>query len=153
MTTWIKVQQGSGRYDGHGEARGRTDARRPPFPERGRIVIRIAIPLLAAGALGIASTAWAQDARPGSRGELLYSTHCIACHTQQIHWREQRLVTDWASLDAQVRRWSRNAGVAWSDDDVVEVARYLNGLHYRFVPPSVTGAQRADFPPGIARAK
>ena len=124
-----------------------------PFPERGRIVIRIAIRWLAAYAIAITSTAWAQGATPGSRGELLYSTHCIACHTQRIHWREQRLVTDWASLDAQVRRWSRNAGVAWSDDDVVEVARYLNGLHYHFAPPSVTGAERVDAPRGIARAK
>lgn len=29
-----------------------------------------------------------------SRGELLYSTHCIACHSTQIHWREKNwLVT------------------------------------------------------------
>ena len=116
-------------------------------------MIRVTIRILVACVLAITSEAWAQGATPGSRGELLYSTHCIACHTQQIHWREQRLVTDWASLDAQVRRWARNAGVAWSDDDIVEVARYLNALHYRFAPPSVTGAERGDFPRGIARAK
>ena len=40
-----------------------------------------------------------------SRGELLYSTHCIACHTEQVHWREKKLVTDWPSLVAEVNRW------------------------------------------------
>ncbi len=98
-------------------------------------------------------TAWAQGTPQVSRGELLYSTHCIACHTQQIHWREKKLAADWASLDGQVRRWARNAGLAWSDDDVVEVARYLNTLHYRFPAPSVTGAEGGDVPRGLARTK
>ena len=88
-----------------------------------------------------------------SRGELLYSTHCIACHTQQVHWREHKLVVDWASLDAQVRRWARNAGLSWTDNDVVEVARYLNALHYRFPVQSVTAAGTGDVPRGLARTK
>jgi hypothetical protein len=88
-----------------------------------------------------------------SRGELLYSTHCIACHTQQIHWRDQKLVTDWASLDGQVRRWARNTGLSWSDSDVVEVARYLNALHYHFPAPSVTGAEGGDILRALARGK
>ncbi len=98
-----------------------------------------------------APAVWAQGATQPSRGELLYSTHCIACHTQQIHWREQKLVTDWAGLDGQVRRWARNTGLSWSDSDVVEVARYLNALHYRFPVPSVTGAEGGEIPRGRAR--
>jgi mono/diheme cytochrome c family protein len=108
---------------------------------------------LACAFAAVVSTAWAQGATQQSRGELLYSTHCIACHTQQIHWREQKLVTDWASLDGQVRRWARNAGLSWSDNDVAEVARYLNALHYRFAEPSVTGAEGGEIPRGLARAK
>ena len=109
--------------------------------------------LLACAFAAVAPAAWSQDATQPSRGELLYSTHCIACHTQQIHWREQKLVTDWASLDGQVRRWARNTGLSWSDSDIVEVARYLNALHYRFPAPSVTGAGRGDIARGLARAK
>ena len=71
-----------------------------------------------------------------SRGELLYSTHCIACHTEQVHWRERKLVTDWASLRAQVWRWQADAALGWNDDDVAEVARYLNEEFYRL--PSAT---------------
>jgi len=33
-----------------------------------------------------------------SRGELLYSTHCIACHTAQVHWRDKKQATDWELL-------------------------------------------------------
>jgi hypothetical protein len=67
-----------------------------------------------------------------SLGALLYSTHCVACHTSQIHWRDNKLAKDWVSLQAQVRRWQSNSGLGWSDDDIVEVTRYLNQKYYRF---------------------
>jgi mono/diheme cytochrome c family protein len=97
-------------------------------------------------AAGAAAIALAQPASPVSRGELLYSTHCIACHTKEVHWRQQRLATDWPSLERQVRRWAANAGLAWSNEDVAEVARYLNAVHYHFAAPSVTGATPARNP-------
>ena len=81
--------------------------------------------------LGISAEAGAQPAR----GELLYSTHCISCHTAQIHWRDRKSATDWSSLQAQVRRWQDNIGLAWSNDDIAQVARYLNALHYRYPTP------------------
>ena len=116
-------------------------------------MIRLAVGMLVAFAFAaVIPAAWAQGATQVSRGELLYSTHCIACHTQQVHWRERKLATDWASLDGQVRRWARNGGLAWSDDDVGEVARYLNGLHYRFAAPTVTGFGRAETAHRVAGA-
>jgi hypothetical protein len=90
------------------------------------------------GALAIASSACAQ-----SRGELLYSTHCIACHTSQMHWREQRAATDWASLNTQVRRWQGTASLAWSDEDIQEVVAYLNDRIYRFERPSAPAVSSA----------
>jgi len=84
---------------------------------------------LAAGAHAFAQAPSEADA---SRGELLYSTHCVSCHTAQIHWRDNRLATDWTSLKAQVNRWQANAGLGWRDADIVAVARYLNELHYHF---------------------
>lgn len=71
-------------------------------------------------------------ARAQSRGELLYTTHCMACHTAQMHWRSQRVARDWPSLKVEVRRWQAAASLAWDDDDIVEVARYLNETVYRF---------------------
>lgn len=73
-------------------------------------------------------------AQPG-RGELLYSTYCIACHTEQVHWREKKLATNWTSLVAEVNRWQTNAMLEWSRSDVKAVARYLNALYYRYPLP------------------
>ncbi|TXH59388.1 MAG: cytochrome C [Burkholderiaceae bacterium] len=81
-----------------------------------------------------------------TRGELLYTTHCIACHTTQMHWRDQRLATDWAGLQAQVRRWQGVAKLGWTDDDILEVTRHLNDRIYRFAPSGdkVTSMLRAS---------
>jgi mono/diheme cytochrome c family protein len=84
-----------------------------------------------AGALAFAPSAQAQ-----SRGELLYQTHCIACHTTQMHWRDQRLATDWNSLKALVQRWQDRALLQWSEEDIVEVTRHLNDKIYRYPQPT-----------------
>jgi len=92
------------------------------------------------------SAAWAQAA--ASRGELLYSTHCIACHTEKLHWRDQRQASDWASLKAQVRQWQANAMLGWTEDDVLAVTRHLNDTIYHYMLPAeqlgllLPGAQR-----------
>ena len=67
-----------------------------------------------------------------SLGELLYSTNCGACHTTEVHWRENKLAKDWTSLKAQVTRWQSNAKLAWSENEILEVTRYLNGRYYHF---------------------
>jgi mono/diheme cytochrome c family protein len=71
-----------------------------------------------------------------ARGLLLYSTHCNACHTTQVHWREQKLVTDWDSLVAEVRRWQYISGLGWSEDDVEDVAYHLDRLFYHYKNPA-----------------
>lgn len=80
------------------------------------------------GAAVVVTSASAQ-----TRGELLYSTHCNACHSEQMHWRAGRTVTDWKSLQGQVRRWQAAASLRWSEDDVLDVTRYLNQSIYHFV--------------------
>jgi len=92
-------------------------------------IARTVLPLM----LALACTAaMAQPAVPASRGQALYATHCIACHNTQVHWRDEKLATDWAGLKAQVRRWQATAALAWSEADIVEVARYLNDAIYRY---------------------
>ena len=107
--------------------------------------------LVAASALGCAGTSGVVQAptqppiqpqtqaqfqpqlRPlSNRGELLYNTHCIACHTTQIHWRDGKQANDWKGIEAQVRRWQGIAGLAWSDADIAEVSRYLNSTIYKY---------------------
>jgi len=101
-----------------------------------RVVSAFVVLVLVALPLGAQMTAPSSAAR----GELLYTTNCIACHTTQVHWRERRLVTDWASLTAQVSRWQGNAGLDWSADEILDVARYLNATYYRL--PDLSAQQQ-----------
>jgi mono/diheme cytochrome c family protein len=91
-----------------------------------RFIVRVLITILTCSLVAVPS-AMAQ-----SRGELLYTTHCISCHTTEMHWRENRSAGNWASLKVQVRRWQDAASLAWSDGDIQDVSRYLNESIYHF---------------------
>jgi len=82
-------------------------------------------------------------AQAQSRGQLLYSTHCIACHTSQVHWRDRKLATDWNSLRTQVRHWQDVGALGWSEDDILDVTRYLNETFYGFEPTSDSQGAKA----------
>ena len=108
-----------------------------------RWVMRKLIALTGTTLMFVAALAAGQGPRTGEpSGELLYSTHCIACHTTQVHWREKRLATDWTSLKFQVRRWQENIGLDLGEDDVAAVASYLNGLYYHF--PATDAGQSGE---------
>ena len=81
------------------------------------------------------SHAFSQAPPAPTRGELLYSTHCVTCHTTQMHWRNDRQAFDWDSLKFQVRRWQGNAGLQWGEGDITDVSRYLNETIYRYPAP------------------
>jgi len=98
--------------------------------------------LALAACLCAGAAATAQTGTPATRGELLYSTHCVACHTTQVHWRQGKLARDWTSLTQQVRRWAANAGLGWSEEEIVDVARYLNATFYRFEVTTLTEAAK-----------
>lgn len=113
-----------------------------------KAALRAALLAALAGASFATQAAPPAPAAP-TRGELLYTTHCIACHNSQMHWRDQRLATDWASLRAQVRRWQGVANLGWSDDDIRDVARHLNERIYRYpVSDDKVVSQRAASPIG-----
>jgi mono/diheme cytochrome c family protein len=86
-------------------------------------------------ALSGGAVAQSAPAADTTRGQLLYETHCIACHNSQMHWRDQRLARDWGGLAQQVRHWQGRANLNWSDDDVLEVVRHLNDRIYRYAAP------------------
>ena len=88
--------------------------------------------LACAALASLSSVACAQAPPSVTRGELLYSTHCVTCHTTQMHWRNDRQAFDWDSLKFQVRRWQGNAGLAWNEADIAEVSRYLNETIYHY---------------------
>jgi mono/diheme cytochrome c family protein len=84
--------------------------------------------------LALAAPAASQPS--AARGELLYKTHCLSCHTSEVHWRDRRLAIDWKSLQSQVRRWQRNSSLNWGEQEIIDVTRYLNGRYYHFAPPA-----------------
>jgi mono/diheme cytochrome c family protein len=94
--------------------------------------------------LGLYLAALAQGKTPPSRGELLYTTHCIACHNTQLHWRDGKLATTWPRLKAEVDRWQRSTGLGWRDEEVTEVARYLNTRYYHFPAPALSRSKPGD---------
>lgn len=105
-----------------------------------------AVVLMALAALyGRPSLAQSQS-QSQSRGELLYNTNCVACHNEKMHWRGRKLVYDWDSLEEQVRRWQQASSLGWRDEDIMEVARYLNGRFYGFTPTNATGSLKSSVP-------
>lgn len=80
---------------------------------------------------------------PATRGALLYQNHCSACHSEQMHWREQRRARDWNSLRELVRHWQGEARLDWSTQDIDAVTRHLNDTIYRYpAPAEVAGRTR-----------
>jgi mono/diheme cytochrome c family protein len=98
------------------------------------VALLLGMPMLSAPPHAI-SQVQAQSPAPASRGELLYRNHCIACHSTSVHWRDKRLVTDFGSLIAQVKRWEQNTGLGWSSEEILDVVQYLNTTIYRFANP------------------
>lgn len=90
--------------------------------------------LALAGLAGLLAFAGARA--DAARGALLYDNHCIACHSTQMHWRDQRLATDWTRLRALIWRWQGAAQLNWSEEEVDDVARHLNERFYRFEEPA-----------------
>ena len=80
----------------------------------------------------IACAAGAHAQAAASRGQLLYTTHCVECHTTQMHWRDKRQVYDRETLRTWVRHWQDDARLRWTEEDVEAVTRYLDETLYHF---------------------
>jgi mono/diheme cytochrome c family protein len=111
--------------------------------------------LMLAGCSAEPPAASAQGPADMTRGRALYETHCIACHTEKVHWRDPSLVRSWADLRAQVARFQRIAGQEWSEQEISDVAAYLNDQFYRMpcpVPGCGAPSAHLEREPGLAGA-
>lgn len=95
-------------------------------------MLGVAMMVLGLGLAGLPGSATAADA---GRGGTLYETRCRACHDASVHHRDARKARSFDALRAQVRRWSAEAGGAWSADELDDVTFYLNERYYRFPCP------------------
>lgn len=105
---------------------------------------------------GSAQTELAEAAADAQRGRLLYGTHCIACHTTDVHWRDKHIVQSWSDLIYQVNRMQTNAGQKWEMAEIIDVAAYLNDEFYQ-MPCPMAGCggshARVDQPAAVARVR
>jgi hypothetical protein len=67
-----------------------------------------------------------------NRAAMLYDNHRIQCHTQQVHWRDKKMVADWKSLVEPSGSLAHSSGLQWSESDIKEVSQYLNGKYYQY---------------------
>ena len=93
---------------------------------------------LVAGACAIAALAVALPLRAQppvnpERGRQLYELHCGGCHYERVHerdrWRSK--VNTMADLRAEIARWAKQTTHAFTEEDIGDVAEYLDQLHYQ----------------------
>jgi cytochrome c553 len=71
-------------------------------------------------------------AEPGEQAESLYENNCLSCHGSEIYTRDERMVASLDGLERQVQRCETALGLRWFDDDIKDVAAYLNDRFYKF---------------------
>jgi mono/diheme cytochrome c family protein len=88
--------------------------------------------LAAAAALIAIGTLATAHAETGENAEELYKTNCLKCHGSEIYTREGRIIDSFDGLERQVQRCETALGLRWFDEDIKDVAAYLNHHFYRF---------------------
>ncbi len=64
----------------------------------------------------------------------LYQFNCTSCHGAEVYTRTDRKVTSLSGLEAQVGRCEQALGLKWFDEDIANMAGYLNTHYYKFKP-------------------
>jgi mono/diheme cytochrome c family protein len=88
----------------------------------------------AAGLLSLFVAATGQASDP-AKGETLVNENCVRCHGSEVYTRSDRRVTTLSGLNKQVQRCEQMLGLTWFDDDIDNVAGYLNQQYYHFKTP------------------
>ena len=89
-----------------------------------RLLILATTCLLAAGALPTTAAA--------DKGAELHAANCTSCHDDAVYKRKDRRVTNMDGLKTQVQRCELSLGLKWFDEDIDDVAAYLNSTYYKF---------------------
>jgi mono/diheme cytochrome c family protein len=67
-----------------------------------------------------------------AQGKQLVDNHCYDCHGTEYYTRKERRVDSRQKLSAQVRFCEQSQNLTWFDEDVENVAEYLNQNFYHF---------------------
>lgn len=89
----------------------------------------------AAGLLTLFIAVTGQACADIAKGEALVKENCMRCHGPEVYTRSDRLITSLPGLHKQVRRCEQMLGITWFDDEIDNVAEYLNQQYYHFKTP------------------
>ena len=65
-------------------------------------------------------------------GKALHNENCLRCHNETIYTRENRLVNSYYELRTRIRDCELMSEAAWFDEEIDDVASYLNQAFYHF---------------------
>jgi len=88
-------------------------------------------------AIALLTTALPLRAQPpganAGRGRELYELHCVGCHYERVHerdrWRSK--IRTMEDLRAEVARWAKQTQHPFTEEDLGDVAEYLDRSHYQ----------------------
>ena len=89
----------------------------------------------AAVATGLGFLSGSAGAADLQRGQLLYETQCVTCHDSVLHLRNERQAHSFADVQERVRQWAKFQNSGWGEEEIDDVADYLNAIFYRYPCP------------------
>jgi len=66
------------------------------------------------------------------KGKALYEKNCTRCHSTEVFTREDRGIKSLEGLKTRVNQCTAAAEVKWVDEEINNVADYLNKNFYKF---------------------
>ncbi len=85
--------------------------------------------VIAAAALASANVWAAADAQ---RGKALHDKSCFGCHNVSMYTRPNSIIHSFPDLANRVKFCETQNGMSWNNDQVKDVAAYLNENFYKF---------------------
>ena len=65
-------------------------------------------------------------------GKSLHDKNCLRCHDESKYLRENRIIKNFQQLHERIRQCELMAKLTWFDEEVNDVAAYLNNQFYHF---------------------
>jgi len=65
-------------------------------------------------------------------GQALHDKNCLKCHNPEAYTRKDHMVKNPDQLNKRVTMCQLSLGLNWFDDDITNVAAYLNQNFYHF---------------------
>ena len=66
------------------------------------------------------------------RGKQLHDSNCLGCHGSWLYTRTNRRIRHYSGLITHVQRCATNLHKQWWEEEVADVAIYLNAEYYLF---------------------